>query len=879
MQNTIYESKDFKIFPNKIIQGQYYAEALSPEHIISTYQSNYKAPTKKELFFKFSLNGGDNERFPGEDHRIILDDGNPRMISAVYVFGENDPEQVIRSKVNGGLYLTKTTTVTFRCDLNNVLNDFKTKGFYITRTGEKITKEQFNGLYIAGAQLPLNWEFASLSSKPEFRLKDEDNDGIFEITLKFKPTQVDKINESGKREWRLSKDISSLPQYESGFVLTDALYKLSLEEMLLDIREDGAFMAGQKWPGVWTRDISYSILLSLAAINPEASVKSLKAKVKNDRIIQDTGTGGSWPVSTDRMTWALAAWEVYKTTGDRDWLKYAYTVIKNSAMDDLKTAYNRKLGLFYGESSFLDWREQTYPLWMNPRDIYVSMNLGTNAVHYQTYRILSEMAGLLGEDNRQFIAVADQVRKSVNKHLWMEEQGYYGQFLYGRNYMSLSPRSETLGEALTVLFGISNPKQSASVIENMPVVAFGPTCIYPQIPDIPPYHNNAIWPFVVSFWTWASATTGNEKAVEHGLASVYRQAGLFLNNQENMVSHTGDFMGTEINSQRQLWSVAGNLATVYRVMFGMNFLKDGIEFRPFVPKAYQSKKRLKNFRYRKATFNITLSGYGNKIAQITLDGRLLDKPVIPADLSGEHEIDIQLANNDLEPGTINLVGESFSPATPVLNTDNNKLNWKAVAGAEKYGVYKNGEMIAYVNALGFDVNKDETAEYQVCAIDADGVSSFLSEPIEVINPAEVRIIEIEDFTAQFMNRYKGYSGKGYLKSDKEQNIVFKLTLNVPKEGDYKIDLRYANGEGPINTNNKCAIRSLYVDNERIGAMVFPQRGNEVWDDWGYSNAQKVHLSEGKHVLELRFDPSDENMNGKINRVFLDHLRVRFVSEK
>jgi uncharacterized protein YyaL (SSP411 family) len=47
-------------------------------------------------------------------------------------------------------------------------------------------------------------------------------------------------------------------------------------------------------------------------------------KVKNQRIIQDTGTGGSWPVSTDRMIWALAANEIYNVTGDTDWLKTAF---------------------------------------------------------------------------------------------------------------------------------------------------------------------------------------------------------------------------------------------------------------------------------------------------------------------------------------------------------------------------------------------------------------------------------------------------------------------------------------------------------------------------------------------------------------------------
>ena len=198
-----------------------------------------------------------------------------------------------------------------------------------------------------------------------------------------------------RSEWNLEKNISAYPQYHSGQVLVDALYAKALEEMLLDVRSDGAFMAGAKWDGIWTRDISYSILLSLAIINPDAAKVSLKAKVKNDRIIQDTGTGGSWPISTDRMTWALAAWEVYLVTGDEEWLRYSYKVIKNSVEDDQHNVVNSETGLIFGESSFLDWREQSYPRWMDPKDIYESQALGTNAVHCRTYQILAEMAACM----------------------------------------------------------------------------------------------------------------------------------------------------------------------------------------------------------------------------------------------------------------------------------------------------------------------------------------------------------------------------------------------------------------------------------------------------------------------------------------------------
>jgi len=104
---------------------------------------------------------------------------------------------------------------------------------------------------------------------------------------------------------------------------------MSVEEMIKAVEPDSTFRTGKEWAGVWTRDISYSIILSMAHLQPEVAMKSLLRKVnKKKRIIQDTGTGGAYPCSTDRMIWATAAWEIYKATGDKDWLQQAYIIIK-----------------------------------------------------------------------------------------------------------------------------------------------------------------------------------------------------------------------------------------------------------------------------------------------------------------------------------------------------------------------------------------------------------------------------------------------------------------------------------------------------------------------------------------------------------------------
>src|SRR3979409_2663104 len=117
---------------------------------------------------------------------------------------------------------------------------------------------------------------------------------------------------------------------------------MALEEMMNAVEPDSTFRTGKLWAGVWTRDISYSIILSMAYLQPQVAKNSLLGKVNKDgRIIQDTGTGGAYPCSTDRMIWAVAAWEVYLATGDEIWLKKAYGIIKKSVDDDFYNAYDK----------------------------------------------------------------------------------------------------------------------------------------------------------------------------------------------------------------------------------------------------------------------------------------------------------------------------------------------------------------------------------------------------------------------------------------------------------------------------------------------------------------------------------------------------------
>lgn len=864
----LYQNKKFVLYADSIVQGKYTAKILSSTVLTSNYQSPANLFKSADITFKFSINGKDNEMPSGTDHHFTCIAKDSVCKTPLIEFGTQLKEEPPKKD---NTYLKPNTKFIVSVDMNEVFNQFNKQGFYTTFNGNKIYKEDFKGVYIAGSTAPLIWDFDNLVNHPQLQLKDNGNH-IFSTTLILNALQNDRQTNS---KWALSKNISAYPQYKSAYPISDALYNMSLEEMIKAIEPDSTFRTGKEWAGVWTRDISYSIILSMAYMQPQVAMKSLLKKVnRKKRIIQDTGTGGAWPCSTDRMIWAVAAYEVYKVTGNRNWLEQAYAIIKNSIDDDEHVAYDKETGLVRGESSFLDWREQTYPQWMQPADIYESECLGTNAVHYEANLVLSKMALLMNDKTvaAKHEAIATQIKNAINKYLWMPDKGFYAQYLYGRNYKIISPRSEALGEALCVIWGIADGKQQREIVSKIPFTDFGVTCIYPEIPGIPPYHNDAVWPFVQTYFTWAGQKASNEKAVMQSFADIYRPAALFVTNKENFVAENGDFAGTQINSSNMLWSLSGNISLVHKVLFGIKFEDDGLSFHPFVPEALKGERTLNNFKYRNAILNIKEEGYGNEIASFKIDGKASSSHKLSPDISGTHLIEIILSNKKNNEN-INEQPVYFSPATPEVALSNNSLKWKPVKGANNYKIVRNGKIIASTKNNSFKVEKDVVAEYQVIAVDKNKVESFASEPILFSDEKNISTYQAEQFAAKSDSSFKGFTGNGFVEISTRLNRKLSFNINIEHEGLYAIDFRYSNGNGPTNTENKCAIRTLNVDNKEAGTIVFPQRGKNEWSNWGYSNSIKVFLSKGKHSISLRFEDFDDNMNLEINQAMIDNLRV------
>ena len=696
-----------------------------------------------------------------------------------------------------------------------------------------------------------------------------------------------------EQTWKRKNDLTKYPVLTTENMLHQAIFNMGLDEMVNAVEPDTTLRTGKEWAGVWTRDVSYSIILSMAALQPEASMISLMKKVnKSGQIIQDTGSGGAWPISTDRMVWVLAAYEIYKVTGDRKWLETVYPIAVRSLEKDEKTVMSPD-GLVKGETSFIDWREQSYPRWMQTADISQSEAMGTNVMYTAAIEATSKMASALGKkkEAEKFAAKAKALAAAIDKKFWMDDKGYYGMYTYGRDNMILNPRHETLGAALSILYDVAPENHQKSISENAPQTPYGAPIFWPQIVDMPSYHNNGLWPFVASYWTLAQAKAGNEQGTLEGIGSVFRPAALFATNKENLNLDNGDYF-TELNSSNMLWSLSGNLGITMRILFGINFEENGLRIAPFVPETLGGTRSLDNVSYRGAKLDITVNGFGSRVKKMTLNGKEIDPlAVIPASkLKGECKIVVDMDNEPIAKMAVNHAGNRKAPLTPIawltFNADiakdksafPNYLQWNPIEYISKYLVLRDGKVVAETRETSYPAL--EEGEWQVIGVAGDGTQSFASEPrsnrkkedIYFADSSYTTTLSSPELSYRPQEDLSGASKGKFVEIDMNSAPV-EAVVEIPEDGVYSISVRYANGNGPVNTENKAAIRTLTLDGSKAGTVVMPHRGVANWNDWGMSNSVVLPLGKGSHTLGIIYLPEDENMNIQTNHAIIDKIVV------
>jgi Bacterial alpha-L-rhamnosidase 6 hairpin glycosidase domain len=419
--------------------------------------------------------------------------------------------------------------------------------------------------------------------------------------------------------------------------LFDALFAMAQEDLnedSVDAITDAAFdhgrpircrcfIAGQKWPFVWTRDVSYSIDLGLWRLDPARARASLLFKISPRAgpappglyVMQDTGSGGSWPISTDRVVWFLGARHLLD---DRAFADTVYQALTDTLAQDRRYVFDSRIGLYRGETSFLDWREQSYPAWTAHNVVFIAQSfaLSTNVLYYQALQLAAEMAQQRGRQAAaaRYLRQAAALRQAINARFWRPDRGLYMSYIGGPTDPEPFDAYDLLGLDLAITSGVADSRRAMESLEHYPAWPAGSPVIWPERRDQPIYHNGAIWPFVSEYTLRAARQVGDPSLIAQEVQSMMRGAALNASNMENysLLSQSthepGMLGGPVVDSPRQLWSVAAYLDMVLSGVFG---LEDDGRIEPELP----------------ASLAPMLFGTANRIS-LELDGRevVLDRP-------------------------------------------------------------------------------------------------------------------------------------------------------------------------------------------------------------------------------------------------------------
>ncbi|MBA0436567.1 Six-hairpin glycosidase-like protein [Stenotrophomonas maltophilia] len=385
---------------------------------------------------------------------------------------------------------------------------------------------------------------------------------------------------------------------QTGSVMFDALFALAQQEMDQDrvdaIRDPAfdegrpvpceCFQTGARWPYVWTRDVSFAADLALARLDPQRTRQSLQFKLSAARdghtpglfVAQDTGSGGSWPISSDRVVWFLAARHLLDDPAfaDQVWQALQGTLAQDRAM-----VFDAQMGLYRGETSFLDWREQTYPDWTREdvRFIGDSYALSTNVLHYQALRLAERLAGQQGDARAaDYKGWADALAKQIDARFWREDIGQYMSYIGEAAHPVPYAKVDLLGLSLGILAEVLPAERARRALATYPMGPAGSPVVWPQEAQQPIYHNRAIWPFVSAYSLRAARQLDDAPRIAAEIRSLMQGAALAGSNMENyelvsLAVHVdeGKLSGPVVNSERQLWSVAGYLSMVIEGVFGV----------------------------------------------------------------------------------------------------------------------------------------------------------------------------------------------------------------------------------------------------------------------------------------------------------------------
>ncbi len=764
-----------------------------------------------------------------------------------------------------------------------------------------------------------------------------------QYTSKFGKTQLEVLQQAdGQREFKLQTsalpatrqwtDAPTVLQLRSDNPLLDALFSLTQQEIsensVNEITDWGfndqqpvlcpCFETGAKWHYVWTRDLSYSLDLGLSYLDPERARNSLlfkTSKVRPELIarglaqtevaLQDTGSGGSWPVSSDRVVWVLAASGLSSKAADgsssaaaqQAWLQQWYGIAKNTLQQDRQYLFSSDLGLYRGETSFLDWREQSYPAWTAKDTVFLaeSFALSTNVLHYVALQKAAAAADQLEPAvATEFRLWAEALKTAINKVFWLPEQGLYASYLGSEQHPQAFAQFDLLGLALAIEHGVASKEQARQILANYPLAPAGPPVLFPAQQQTPIYHNRAVWPFVTAYALRAAKSQQHGALFSKLAMSLFQGTALHNSNMENfewltMRAHVEDgaWSGPVVNSTRQLWSVAGFHDFVAGSLFGVQVQANQLVLDPYLPaqlhKDLQLGQQLQLLQLpigaSTLDIHVQLQGQAKTAQSYRLSKALLNGVAVELTAPYLLQLDIHqfsLAHNQLEleltPVTETTLPikqlrvenparlseheqrQLFAPVAPLLQAKQNSqglLELKFDANGvrdSRFSLYKNGVLQKSKSGKGYVESKksDKAQCYSLVQSYKDtGLTSLPGKTLCTDTGLETFVAGVGLQSAD--HEVSSYLTLPVFKNWGQPEQQLQLTLTPKIDAKYSLQLHYYIDNGPINTGITAVVKQAEVQCEGLPpqqlTLVMPHL--ETATEAGFSSRGYFRAKAGK----------------------------------
>ena len=845
-ENVITQNENYTVDANKVVEGKWTAQALSATHLVTNYAPSIDDSIAAVIKVRLAINGHDNELRPAQYHYIDLTDESQKAIKAC----------VPDIKNNSSKKILRPNEIKLTIDLSSIKKDLKEKGFFVTPTHDTVYAQDYKGVWVTADLPPLDIDISQCNLHHELLVDAmPGTNDLHEATL-----SLTRAAPPAAHEWKIASTSTNYPAYTSNQKLIDAIHNMSIQELTAsDDNGQDHFMVSQE---------CYAIALSLAYLEPQKSMATLKALVK-DSVITSGDDTESYNSLANNMIWATAAWKVYCVTGDKEWLKYAYSIIvKNLEIIEKSGILNNETGLFRATCPYLLSNiNQYYPQWASIADVFETTPLLANAVMEHAYRVVAMMCDEMEIDYHNNNATT--LKEAINHRLWDEYKGFYSQYLYAGHLIMMSPCADNLGQALCVLWDIAEDDRAERLVNEMHITNYGVPLTYPISHQVKPEINNAVIPMVQAIWNLAAARNGNIAMLRRGIGAQLRPQALFASCNAACSATNGE----AIENSFARGNAAGNLAMVYNVIAGMNFLPNGIEFSPKVPICFNGDKVISSFKYRNAVLDITIKGTGDELSSISLDGNNLADNFINADIEGRHKIVITMNNNYTGSGKITLTREAYHlPETPMWQ-------WDGFYGTTYNYNASDGYRILINNVPSYSMRDSvlgtrDTISYRsfsLMAVNKYG-TSYISKPFFITSTAQC--YRLSDFYSQHdgdMPRPPFYKHQPVEISD--DGNWLSAAVNVDVAGDYIIDVLYCNGNGFASLQAPCQLLEVAANGHLQGIVATPQLGQDQWLRTAYSSSLNVKLLRGKNTIAMRMHQQPADGPNQPAHILISHLRI------